>query len=173
MEKTDEWVAIEGYRWPYRINQEGCVQKQLEDGSWFTLTPYISGGRSRAMVKMRTVDNRKVEVPLVWLMADAFMGGRRPGYGIVHKNGAKLDCSLWNLKFLPMKECGRLSCRAKRRPVEKVDRDGNVVEIYASAREAAEKNYISQNSIWARCNGKVKDPFRLDGHDYRYEQRRK
>ncbi|MGN9098495.1 hypothetical protein [Flintibacter porci] len=125
------------------------------------------------MVKMRTADNRKVEVPLVRLMADAFMGGRRPGFGIVHKNGAKLDCSLRNLKFLSPEECGRLSCRARRRPVEKVDMEGNVVEIYASAREAARKNYISQNSIWARCNGKVKDPFRLDGHDYRYEQRRK
>lgn len=167
-----EWVAIEGYRWPYRINRKGCVQKQMEDGSWYTLKPYTSG-RSRVAVKLRSIDNRKIDVPLVWLMADAFMGGRRPGYGIVHRNGAKFDCELENLKFVPLKECGRLSCRSRRRAVEKVDRSGRVVAIYASAREAARKNFISQNSIWARCNGKVKDPFRLDGHDYRYEQRRK
>ncbi len=172
MERTPDWVAIKGYRWPYRINREGCVQKQLEDGSWYTLKPYIGGGRSRAMVKMRSKDNRKIEAPLVWLMADAFMGGRRPGYGIVHRNGAKLDCDLGNLKFLPLNECGRLSCRARRRAVEKVDRKGRVVSIYASAREAAKANFISQNSIWARCNGKVQDPYRLDGHNYRYEQRR-
>lgn len=60
-----------------RINREGCVQKQLDDGSWYTLKAYMSGGRSRAVVKMRSKDNRKIEVPLVWLMADAFMGGRR------------------------------------------------------------------------------------------------
>ena len=96
MKRADEWVAIIGYRWPYRINREGCVQKQLEDGSWYTLKAYMVGGRSRAVVKMRSKDNRKIEVPLVWLMADAFMGGRRPGYGIVHRNGAKLDCSLGN-----------------------------------------------------------------------------
>ena len=37
-----EWVAIEGYRWPYRINRKGCVQKQMEDGSWYTLKPYTA-----------------------------------------------------------------------------------------------------------------------------------
>lgn len=172
MESASEWVSIEGYRWLYRINRDGCVQKQLGDGSWYTLTPYISGCRSRAMVKMRSIDNRKIEVPLVWLMADAFMGGRRPGYGIVHKNGSKLDCHLGNLKFLPLRECGKLSCRSRRKAVEKVDRSGRVVAIYASAREAAQKNFISQNSIWARCHGKVKDPYRLDNHDYRYERGR-
>ena len=171
MVRTTEWVAIKGYRWPYRINREGCVQKQLADGSWYTLKPYIGGGRARAMVKMRTADNRKIDVPVVWLMADAFMGGRRPGYAIIHKNGAKLDCSLGNLKFLPLNKCGLLSCQSRRKAVEKVDRAGQVTAIYASAREAAERNYISQTSVWARCNGLVKDPFKLDGYDYRYEDR--
>ena len=172
MERTNEWAAIPGYRWPYRISREGRVQKQLEDGSWYTLKPYLGGGRSRAMVKMRTKDNRKIEVPLVWLMADAFMGGRRPGYGIVHKNGAKLDCSYENLEFRSAKDCGKISCRSRRKAVMKVDRAGNVVEVYPSGREAAKKNYISQNSIWARCHNRVKDPFRLDGYNYQYESRR-
>ena len=120
------------------------------------------------MVKMRSKDNRKIEVPLVWLMADAFMGGRRTGYGIVHRNGAKLDCELENLKFVPLKECGRISCRGRRKPVAKVDRGGNIVEIYPSGRDAAKENYISQNSIWARCHNQVQDPFRLDGYNYQY-----
>ena len=168
MKKADEWVAITGYRWPYRVNRKGHVQKQLEDGSWYNLKAYMSGGRSRAVVKMRRKDNRKIEVPLVWLMADAFMGGRRPGYGIVHRNGAKLDCELENLKFVPLKECGRISCRGRRKPVAKVDRGGNIVEIYPSGRDAAKENYISQNSIWARCHNQVQDPFRLDGYNYQY-----
>ena len=163
------WKEIPGYRFRYRINDEAVVQKQMDDGSWFALKPYISG-RNRAAVKMRTADNRKVDVPVVWLMADAFMGGRKPGTAIIHKNSSKLDCSLGNLKMIPRKECGKLSCRSRRKAVMKLDREGNVVAIYASGREAAEKNFISQNSIWARCMGKVKDPYRLDGHDYRYEK---
>jgi len=162
------WKMIEGYRWPYRIDEEANIQKQLENGTWIDLHPYICGARNRAVVKMRTADNRKVEVPVVWLMADAFMGGRRPGYAIIHKNRAKLDCALENLRFIPLREAGRISCGSRRKPVEKVDRTGRVVAVYASAREAAEKNFISHNSISARCLGRVKAPFNLDGFNYRY-----
>lgn len=163
------WKEITGYRWTYRINEEACVQKLLDTGEWYTLKAYISG-RNRACVKMRTADNRKVEIPVVWLMADAFMGGRRPGYAIVHKNGAKLDCFLGNLEFIPMNECGKLSCRSRRKAVMKIDRAGNVVAIYASGREAAEANHMSQTAMWHRCKRKLKDPYSLDGFDYRYEK---
>lgn len=170
MGRTDEWIAISGYRWPYRINRKGCVQKQLEDGSWYTLKPYIGGGRSRAMVKMPSKDNAKSRCRWSGSWPTLLWAVQRPGYGIVHRNGAKLDCALENLKFMPLRECGRLSCRSRRRAVEKIDRNGQIVAIYASAREAARKNFISQNSIWARCNGRVKDPFCLDDHDYRYDK---
>ena len=72
------------------------------------------------------------------------------------------------MKFVPLNECGRISCRGRRKPVAKVDRGGNIVEIYPSGRDAAKENYISQNSIWARCHNQVQDPFRLDGYNYQY-----
>lgn len=61
-----EWVDIPGYRFRYQINREAVVRKELESGEWYVLKPYISG-RTRACVKMRTADNRKVDVPVVWL----------------------------------------------------------------------------------------------------------
>lgn len=167
-----EWVEIPGYRFRYQINREAVVRKELESGEWYVLKPYISG-RTRACVKMRTADNRKVDVPVVWLMADAFMGGRRPGYNIIHRNGAKMDCELVNLSFASKQVSGKISSANRRKAVMKVDQDGQVVAIYSSGREAAKKNYISQNAIWARCTGKVKDPYRLDGYDYRYETSRR
>ena len=106
-------------------------------------------------------------------MADAFMGGRRTGYNIIHRNGAKMDCELVNLSFASKQVSGKLSSANRRKAVIKVDQDGQVVAIYSSGREAAKKNYISQNAIWARCTGKVKDPYRLDGYDYRYETSRR
>lgn len=90
------WKLIEGYKWPYRINEDGVVQKN--DGSgWVTLKPYLSG-RRRPCVKMRTVNDGQADVPVTNLMADMFMGGRKPGECVIHKNGAKMDCSLGNLK---------------------------------------------------------------------------
>lgn len=159
---------IPGYKFKYRVNEEGTVEKLLPDGSWQQLRPYL-GARTRACVKMRTKDNRKVSVPLVWLVADAFMHGRRPGLCIVHKNGCKLDCAVNNLQYMTRQECSRLSSGCKRKAVYKLDRDGNVLAVYKSVREAASKNYISETAVWNRCNRKLQDPFKLDGYDYRYK----
>lgn len=73
----------------------------------------------------------------------------------------------------PSQVSGKISSANRRKAVMKVDQAGQVVAIYSSGREAAKKNYISQNAIWARCAGKVKDPYRLDGYDYRYETSRR
>lgn len=115
-----EWVDIPGYRFRYQINREAVVRKELESGEWYVLKPYISG-RTRACVKMRTADNRKVDVPVVWLMADAFMGGRRTGYNIIHRNGAKMDCELVNLSFASKQVSGKISSANRRKAVMKVD----------------------------------------------------
>ena len=160
------WKRINGYLWSYRIDDEGHVEKW--DGiKWVRLTPYISG-RDRACVKMRTKDNRKVDVPVVNLMADAFMGGKKPGECIIHKNGSKLDCAIYNLKKVSKSECGKISSRNRRRAVAKIDRTGTVLQIYPSAREAAKQNHLSQTAVWHRCTNKLKYPFELDGTTYQY-----
>lgn len=163
------WVDIPGYRWPYRINDEGTVEKQLPNGTWVKLNPYLAG-RSRVCVKMRTAENKQVDMPVVWLMADAFMKGRIPGMCIVHKNGSKFDCSLRNLQYMTYVQCGKLSGSNRRRPVLKLDKSGEVVAIYKSVTEAANKNYLSRTAVWHRCAGKVKNPYDLDGYDYKYER---
>ena len=162
------WKQIDGYRWPYRINEDGQVQKFYE-GKWVALHPYICGARNRAVVKMRSADNRKIEVPVVWLMADAFMSGRKEGCAIIHKDGSKLNNALWNLKYVPRKKCGLLSCHSRRKSVLKIDREGNVVAIYRSTREAAENEFISQNSVSERCLNHIKEPYKLTGYNYQYE----
>ena len=163
------WVDIPGYRWPYRIDDEGTVEKQLPNATWVKLNPYLTG-RDRVCVKMRTAENKKVDVPVVWLMADAFMQGRIPGMCIVHKNGSKFDCSLRNLRYMTHAQCGKLSGSNRRKPVLKLDKSGEVVAIYKSVTEAANKNYLSKTAVWHRCTGKVKNPYDLDGYNYKYER---
>lgn len=162
------WKQIDGYMWPYRINEEARVQKFYQ-GKWVDLHPCIAG-RNRAEIKMRTKDNRKIQVPLVWLMADAFMGGRKPGYNIYHLDGSKLNCAYWNLKFMTKQECGKITGgTGNRRAVLKIDKSGEVVAIYKSSREAARKEYISYNAMHNRCLNKVQNPFDLTGYNYQYE----
>lgn len=166
-ENDSHWVEVTGYKFRYQVSEEGLVRKEMQDGTWKVLRPYMAGKR-RACVKMRTLDNRKVDVPVVWLVADAFLGGRRPGLNIVHKNGSKFDCGARNLKFLTKSECAKLS-ESRRRPVMKLDKSCKVIAIYPSVNDAAKANFISKSAVQARCAGQVRDPYRLDGFNYKYE----
>lgn len=161
------WVAIKGYRYPYRINEDAKVQK-YEDGAWTDLNPQL-GSRTRSVVYLRAKDGKRVPAPLVTLMADAFMGGRKPGHCIVYRNGLKKDCQLANLRQVTRTECAKIAYKNRRKSVAKIDQDGNVVEVYSSATEAAKRNFLSMTAIVSRCAKKVKDPYRLDGYNYLYE----
>ena len=160
------WKRIEGYKYPYRINEEGTVEKWT--GSQWQRMSYLITGKSRACVSMRTRDNRRVYIPVVNLMADAFMGGKKPGECIIHKNGAKLDFELCNLQKVTFSQCGKFAGSNRRKAVAKMNRSGEVLQIYPSAREAAQQNHLSQTAVWHRCNNKLKDPYALDGTTYQY-----
>lgn len=161
------WVIINGYKYPYRINEDGEVQKCYL-GEWIKLKVNLASTRAR--VNLRSVDGKRFNAPVVWLMADAFMGGRKSGYSIIHINGSKLDNRLVNLKMVPKKEACIISSDNRRKPVEKIDRYGNPIEIYRSVTEAAKKNFISKSSVGARCRNEVKDPFHLADFTFRYEK---
>lgn len=158
---------IEGYKHPYRISDMGEVQSYY-NGAWRTMKPNIRGMR-RAHVDLMRKDGTRARTPIVRLMANAFMGGTREGYCIIHKNGDRLDNSVYNLKFETRVNACALGKGAKRRPVIKIDRDGNEVEIYPSARAAAKANFLSHSAVTARCRGEMKDPFLRCEWDFKYE----
>lgn len=157
------YAMIEGYKVPYRIGENGVVES-CRTGRWVPIAAHAQGHRS-AVVRLQGMEKR-VTIPVTRLMANAFMGGVPEGCGVFHKNRAKLDNELENLEFRPLKSCGGVTSK---KPVLKIDRHGNIVEIYRSAKEAAKKNHMSASAMYERCQGKIKNPFRLDGYRYRYE----
>ena len=164
------WKLVEGnWRWPYRVSDQGEVQKQLPGGKWMTLKAYPYIGQWR--VQLRLADGGWKRVLVSKIVADAFMGGTPPGKMRVHKNGMKHDNAVENIVFMTRAESAKIYRPGNSRPVLKVDRDGNVVEIYRSGAEAARANYISPQSISDRCNGLIEDPYRLDGYNYVFEER--
>ena len=55
--------------------------------------------------------------------------------------------------------------------VFKVDRQGNDVEIYRSARAAAQANYANHHAILDRCHNRIKNPYELfGGYTFRFEE---
>lgn len=57
----------------------------------------------------------------------------------------------------------------RKRAVVKLDANGQVVEEFVSVTEAARKEYISHSAMLRRCLGRLDEPRRLNGYDYRYK----
>ena len=109
-------------------------------------------------------------VSVLGLMAEAWLGGKRPGQVPYHKNGDLKDNWVGNIAFTSRQELGRRTgANATRIPVAKVTPEGEIVAVYPSARVAARENHMSYQTVLDRCNGRVKKPFALDGHTYQFD----
>lgn len=170
------WKEIDGYFWPYRINDMGEVQRQTRLDEWTPIKSFLVRHKKgysygRLCVRMKFADGKWANVFVKNLMIDAFFGGRKDGDMYTFRNGMSSDCSRYNLVRTNEKKVGEKTGGASRRAVEKVDKRGRVVALYSSVTEAAEENYISRKSIWMRCTNRVRNPYLLDGYTYRYEER--
>lgn len=165
------WKLIEGdWRWPYRVSDQGDVQKQLPSGKWRALKPYPYG-KGQWRVRLWMADGSEKKVSVSKLVVDAFMGGTPPGMFRVHRNGMKQDNAVENIIFMSRVAAATRHRPGNCRPVLKMDREGNVVAVYRSGSEAARANHISQAAMSKHCLGLVEDPYHLDGYRYTYEEK--
>lgn len=171
------WKPINGYFWPYRINEEARVEwMNPKTNEWVRLKPFVSRekrGRSygHLCLRMKTESGRFKNVYLKTLVVDAFFGGKKEGVVYGFKNGSITDCAIYNLYPTTQAELSGLAGGGLRRSIEKIDKDGNVLDLYASVTEAAEKNFMSRRMVTGRCRNQVKDPFKATGFSFRYEDR--
>lgn len=161
------WKMVPGYGDRYRVSDTGIVQHLSVRGQWREVKPYLN---YQARVHMFREDGTRTVAIVARLVAELWMGGIPEGYCVVHRNGSKFDNDVTNLKIVPKGEASRLSAGSKRRAVEKVDKNGNVVAVYRSVTEAAKKNYLAQSAVSGRCLGTVKNPFKYDDYTYRFER---
>ena len=124
-----EWRDIPGFGGWYQINEHGEVR------SW--------------RMKGAGIDRAKQPTILHGFVKN---GGRR--VNLVDEAG-KEHC--YTIRRL-LHDVGYQSepDHIKRRPIEKLDKDGNVLERYPSVWAAAKANYVSTNQIRYYCNGKNK-----------------
>ena len=136
------------------------------------MTPYQKkrmSGSNRYIVKL-TKDGKSKEEILMQLMAITFLGPVPEGCVPYHKNGMQTDNNINNIEYISKKDLGKKTgAAAKRRPVAKIDSNGEIVQVYSSAREAARKNFMSYQTVIDRCNGKCKGAFAPDGYAYAWE----
>lgn len=172
---TGWWRDIPGYDGKYQINRIGEVRRKYESGLVRDMSSYKKSGkqfRQRQFVKLTKNGKGSKDVSVLQIMAKTWFRQQDENKVPYHKNHIVTDNRVENIGFIDRsklgKETGHMS--GKRKTVFKVNRAGEDVEVYRSAREAARKNNMSYQTVLDRCNGKVKNPYALDGYTYRFEE---
>lgn len=167
------WRDIPGYGGKYRASRAGDIQRVFPSGLVRDMTPFRKHSkvfRNRMFVKL-TINGKSKEIAMLKIMAETWHDNKDKSLVPYHKNGIVTDNHADNIGFISRSELGKMTGHManKRKCVFKVDKDGNEVEVYRSAREAARKNNMSYQTVIDRCHNRVKNPFALDGFTYRFE----
>lgn len=159
---VEEWKSIE-YDNRYQVSNFGRFRKRLKNGYRY-LKPYKK--RGLYVVKM----NYKV-LSASRLVANAFIRELKSNEQVYHKNHLNFDNFYRNLEILSPKELGKRTghIATSKRVVEV--KDNEIVRAWRSSRKAAEKLFISRQTVSDYCNKKVKKPmFNLWWEDDYFEE---
>lgn len=168
------WRDVCGYGGKYQVSRHGEVRRVNSTGLVHDMTAYTKSGRQfrgRLFVKL-TKGGKSKEEPLLQIVAAAWLGQTPAGKVPYHMNGIVTDNRADNIGFITRSELGkRTGAMADTRAIVfMVDRDGEVVEIYRSAREAAKANFMSYQSVLDRCHNRIKNPYALNGYTFQFEE---
>lgn len=158
------WREITGYKYRYRISDQGEVQRFYPKHGWLPITSKITWNRLH--VTLRRTDGKQTKIAVVNLMDQCFFGGyaRKNGFHISHKNGSKSDCAAANLFFTTRSEIGKHWGTVGPRKAVIMTHKGKET-IYPSMIEAARKNGMTKSALCRRINGEVYDQ---KGREFRY-----
>ena len=170
----ETWKDIPEYSGKYQADREGNVRRLYSSGKSKLMTAYPKKStRNKRLVIKLTMDGKSKEVTLLEIMARTFLGPSPKGYVPYHKNGIQSDNYINNIAYISRKDLGKITGKnSRRKPVAKINKNGEIIEFYSSAREAARKNYMSYQTVIDRCNGKCKSAFAPDGYAYAWEDER-
>jgi len=170
-EPLNFWKPIPGMD-NYLVSREGEIRRVWKSGMVTDLKPQRKlTDKGRPKTIRLTIAGKRKEYIVSHLVAAAFLGEPPEGMVLYHKNGMKFDNHVENLAYISRKKLGKKTghksnCLA----VFKIDKEGNEIEIYYSAREAARQNYMSYQTVIDRCNHKVKNEFALADYSFRWSK---
>ena len=168
---VETWRDIQGYDGRYQVDREGNIRRVFPSGKTRLLQPHHKkmAGSQRLIVHL-SHNGKQKEVIVMQIVARAFLGPCPEGCVPYHKNGCQSDNYVNNIAYIDRRQLGRMTgAMSRRKPVAKIDQNGEIVDVYSSAREAARKNYMGYQSVIDRCNGKIKR-IAPDGYFYKWDR---
>lgn len=165
VDDVELWKPIKNSN--YEISNFGNFRKLLKTtNSYKVIYPYPKQRRNKKgkvnrhtlVVKIKHIDGNYKAYSAAKLVATYFIANPK-GYTITHlKNGNWKDIRASNITWVSKKQRGKLTGYSPKRSkrVALLDGDGNVIEIYRSARAAALDNYVSYQTVLDACHGRVR-----------------
>lgn len=171
IEKDQRWKVVPGTDGKYLANPDGQLCHLTKKGKKIITEGYMHKHRCHRYVAVKmTLNGKATEHKLSRVIWETFHGPIPEGMGVVHIDRILTNNKLSNLVLMTKEQSGnKYGKLCADRIVMKVAPDGEVEEIYRSAREAARQNHMSYQTVLDRCNHKVKKPFALDGYNYLWE----
>lgn len=170
------WRPIPGFGGWYDISRDGEIRSWKKSNHGRRETPRklkASYSKCGAMqLALSDEFGRSLPYKVAHLMAKTWMGGIPDGMYVYHKNGDVRDNTLNNLVIAPKakayKEINKRS--AVRHCVAKVSKDGEIIEVYPSAAEAARKNFLCKQQVLEHCKKRIQNPFKFLDFTFAYDR---
>ncbi|MCQ2409838.1 MAG: NUMOD4 motif-containing HNH endonuclease [Clostridia bacterium] len=163
------WRDVVGYEGRYQVSRHGTIRRVFRSGVR-DLHPYRRKGNRKLYVKLIDKYGEPHEITVLRIVSESWLGPVPDGMVAHHKNGLLSDNRADNIGYITRHELGKKTGKtSKSKTVFKIDRSGEVVEIYNSARQAAKANFCSYQTILDRCHNLVKNPYALDGFNYQFD----
>ena len=163
------WKDIPGFEGKYQVNTEGSVRMALPSGRLRPIIPFRRKGDARYYVILRK-DGKKHYKTLLNVVSRTFLGEPPKGFVAYHKNGCQSENHLNNIGYINKKKLCSISGKMRRKTVCKIDKNGEIVDYYGSAGEAALSNNFDKSTICRYCRGDTKNLFSPDGYAYFYDE---
>ena len=160
------WREIPDCNGLYKISKEGVIVRIYKTRLKEVKTYQKSGRRSGWYCKILGK-----EYLVMKIMCHVWVGLPPKGMVAYHKDGILSNNHYLNIGFITRSELGyKNGHKSKSISVEKYDKDGNVIEVYRSIREAGKQNFMSYQAVWERCHGITKHPFKGMNFSFRFER---
>lgn len=156
----ERWRDIDGYHGEYQVSDHGRVRSRRHRGNgWIILAPYFRNRLTSTFVKL-TMHGSAKHARVATLVYEAFVGMEKDQV-VVHKTPVHFDNHLWNLIAVSRKELTKKTGnRGTSTPVYKINPDTlEIIEEYASLKEASDENFTCPKAIRHTCQGKRTDAY--------------
>lgn len=164
------WKNIPGYDGKYQVNTEGDIRLIFPSGKTRLLKPFKRNKRDHKYYVILRKDGKKYLKSVLYVVSRTFLGEPPKGYVAYYKNECYREGHLNNIGYIKKVDLGITTGKKRRKTVCKIDKNGDIVDYYGSAKEAAEANYFTQSMMCYICRGNIKSLFSSDGYAYAYDE---